>query len=95
MARRLIAIISMAGLMVPALPALAGGTVYCGGGGHLYTTGEASTAAGQSHYRGINKAGPFLQTYKQVYWGFHSGSQSWDVKPDPATITFESAVCPT
>ena len=78
-----------------AVPASAGGTVYCGTGGQMYTTGYASNTNGQSHYRGTNKAGPYALTYKQVWWGYHSGNQSWDVKPDTAPITSESAVCPT
>jgi hypothetical protein len=79
-------------LVAMTIPAWAGGTVACGGGGQMYTRGWASTTAGQTHWRGLNQAGPYLQTYKQVYWGFHTGNQSWDVTGP--TVYSETALCP-
>jgi hypothetical protein len=88
----LMVLLVVALLVTMTIPAWAVGTVAYEGGGHMYTRVWAYTTAGQTHWRGLKQAGPYLQTYKRVYWGLHTGNRIWDV-PDP-TVNSETAPCP-
>ncbi len=77
--------------VLTAAPALAGGTVNCGGAGQLYTTGKSTVS--QYHWvDDFGSTGNLGSGTVQVYWGAHSGSYQWDVYG--TGVYYESARCP-
>jgi hypothetical protein len=73
-----------------AVPALAGGTVNCMGGGNLTTIGK-STVSQQHSVSGIGTTPDLGPGYIHVNWGWHTSSYQWDVFG--TGVYYESARC--
>lgn len=77
-------------VILMAVPAFAGGTVDCMGGGYLTTIGKSTVS--QYHWvSSLGATGDLGPGYWHVNWGYHTSSYQWDVYG--TGVYYESARC--